>query len=247
MILKSPKSRLSISNLFADYILSKIPKENQSIIQVIDCINFYVIKGKTTYNQPLNIGEIITDFKTDLDKNHQFLISTKKLSNTIDLIEYNIDLTEQEELVFTYHNTENCSYHHKQIDEYKQDENYSYEYNFNMKKISDDNLLSYCSEFPHGYSLGQWRLLYYYGKHIFYNLPTNYPITTLTFTISKKSEEKFLVHNDERITSAILDMFDFDMKWLEKEIKKVDWSIELINPLEDYDFLKKRIKDFIFI
>jgi hypothetical protein len=50
---------------------------------------------------------------------------------------------------------------------------------------------------------------------------------------------------DTVLTSAILDLFDFDMSWLEQDIKKVDWSIEITNPLQDYDFLKKRIKDFI--
>jgi hypothetical protein len=25
----------------------------------------------------------------------------------------------------------------------------------------------------------------------------------------------------------------------------VDWSIEVTNPLEDYDFLKKKVKDFV--
>jgi hypothetical protein len=50
---------------------------------------------------------------------------------------------------------------------------------------------------------------------------------------------------DMVLTSAILDVFDFDMSWLEQDIKKMDWSIEITNPLQDYDFLKKRIKDFI--
>jgi len=36
----------------ADFILNKIPKEEESIIQVIDCQNFYVIKGKTTHKKP---------------------------------------------------------------------------------------------------------------------------------------------------------------------------------------------------
>jgi hypothetical protein len=40
-------------------------------------------------------------------------------------------------------------------------------------------------------------------------------------------------------------MFDFDMTWLETQMKKVDWSVELTNPLEDYDFLKVKIKDFL--
>ena len=37
------------------------------------------------------------------------------------------------------------------------------------------------SEFPHGYSLGQGRLLYYYGKSIFYKIPPTYPVSSLTF------------------------------------------------------------------
>jgi hypothetical protein len=50
---------------------------------------------------------------------------------------------------------------------------------------------------------------------------------------------------DEVLTSAILDVFDFDMSWLNTEIKKVDWSIELTNPLQDYDFLKKKVDGFV--
>jgi hypothetical protein len=50
---------------------------------------------------------------------------------------------------------------------------------------------------------------------------------------------------DEVLKSAILDVFDFDMSWLSTEMKKVDWSIELTNPLEEYSFIKKRNKDFV--
>jgi hypothetical protein len=35
------------------------------------------------------------------------------------------------------------------------------------------------------------------------------------------------------------------MTSLNKEIKKVDWSVELTNPLEDYSFIKKKNKDLI--
>jgi hypothetical protein len=66
----------------------------------------------------------------------------------------------------------------------------------------------------------------------------------------ESGEQIFLAKNklnevDNVLTSAILDVFDFNMSWLETDIKKVDWFIEITNPLEDYDFLKKRIKDFI--
>jgi hypothetical protein len=66
----------------------------------------------------------------------------------------------------------------------------------------------------------------------------------------ESGEQIFLVKNklnevDNVLTSAILDVFDFNMSSLEQDIKKVDWFIEITNPLEDYDFLKKRIKDFV--
>ena len=79
-------------------------------------------------------------------------------------------------------------------------------------------------------------------------------MSTLVFEMSTKKDESgdqiFLAKNklnevDNVLTSAILDVFDFNMSWLETDIKKVDWFIEITNPLEDYDFLKKRIKDFI--
>ena len=251
MILKSPTSKLSIVNLLADYILNKIPKDEESIIQVVDCMNFYVIKGNTTYKETLDIAKIKDEFTS---KFKEQLIELK-LTHTIDLIDYNSKLSPLNELTFSYHNnSSNCSYHKQQCDEYLLDTTKSYDYNFHVKPILEDNNLIFCSEFPHGYSLKQGRLMYYYGKHIFYNIPYNYPFSTLTFIMSTKKDEsgdnQFLVKNshqkeDETLKSAILDVFDFDMSWLDTEMKKVDWSIELTNPLQDYDFLKKKVKDFV--
>jgi hypothetical protein len=68
-----------------------------------------------------------------------------------------------------------------------------------------------------------------------------------------KNEEEFSVYDsffgiyDDVLKSAILDMFDFDMMWIKNEIKKVDWSLEITNPLEDYEFLKVKLKDFLII
>lgn len=250
MILKSSKSKLGIVNLLSDFILSKIPKEEESIIQVSDCNNFYIIKGKTTYSDPLDINEI----KNEFIKKFESEIDTIKLTNTIDLLEYDCKLDKKEELNFTYHNTINCSYHHEQIDSYNKKNSLSYKYNYFLKPISDDDSLTFSSSFPHGYSLNQGRLLYYYGKNIFYNIPPSYPVTSLTFYMSTKKdndEQVFSVLNnfsndfDDDLKSAILDIFDFDMTWLEKEIKKVDWSVEITNPLDEYDFLKKINRDFL--
>jgi hypothetical protein len=245
MILKSPNSRLSLVNLFADFILSNIPKEEDTIIQVVDCINFYVIKGKTTHIEPLNISKLKDEFIVKFEN----LMGDVKLTHTIDLIEYNCKLSTEKSFTFSFHNTKNCSYNHSQIKSFEKNDTLSYDYQYFLKEVNEDSI--FCSEFPHGFSLGQGRLHYYYGKHIFYNIPSSYPVSTSVFTLSTgHSEDSILVKNtsgevDEVLTSAILDVFDFDMSWLLEDIKKVDWCNEITNPLEDYEFLKKKVKDFI--
>lgn len=251
MVLKSPKSKLSIVNLLSDFILNQIPKEEQTIIQVVDCYNFYVIKGKTTHKEPLDLAKVRDEFITKYEE----LLGEYKISHTIDLIEYNSKLNPLDSLSFRYHyGSENCSYSPLQSKSFIEDSSMSYVHDPVFKSIEDDDSLIHISEFPHGHSLSQGRLLYYYGKHIFYNIPSSYPINSLIFNLSTNKEEFgdpiFSVTNsnqkvDEVLTSAILDVFDFDMSWLNTEIKKVDWSIELTNPLQDYDFLKKKVDGFV--
>lgn len=248
MILKSPTSRLSLVNLFADFILNQIPSNEETIIQVVDCLNFYVIKGKTTHIEPLNIGKLKDEFNTKFED----LIGEIKITHTIDLIEYGSKISSVESLIHVFHNTTNCSYNQSQVSSFINDDSLSYDYQYYLKSIGDGQV--FCSEFPHGYSLSQGRLLYYYGKHIFYNIPSSYPVKTLVFELSNNKDEsgdyEFKVKNtlgevDETLTSAILDVFDFETKWIEEEIKKVDWFIEITDPLSDYNFLRKKVDDFI--
>jgi len=247
MLLTSPTSRAAIVNLFADFILSKIPHNKHSIIQVADCINFFVIKGKTSSDDLLNMGEILDEFKTKIN-----LPDGRKLTHTIDLIEYDVEMSSTEDITHTYYNTINCSYNGNQIENFISDNTNSYGDDYFLNVIKDNTNLIVISEFPHGYSLSQGRLFYNYGKYIMYNIPTNYPVVELTMGICK-DEEKFFVYDgfykneDNRLRSAILDMFDFDMTWIESELKKVDWTIEVTNPLSEYDFLKKNVKDFLII
>jgi hypothetical protein len=63
------------------------------------------------------------------------------------------------------------------------------------------------------------------------------------FSVKNLSSNKF----DKTLTSAILDVFDFDLNPLKNEMKKVDWSLELLNPLDDYNFLKKINKELVII
>ena len=247
MILKTPNCRLSIINLFADFIVSTIPDED-TIIQIADCENFFVVKGKTSHNNPLDLSKISDEFKEKFSK-----ILNKELKfNTIDLIEYDKKLTVPENLLFNFYNTDNCSYSNKQITCFQ--ENNDCSIREDLLTLTDQSSFIFLSEFPYGYSLSQGRLLYYYMKHIVYNIPSSYPVTSVTFEVPtdrKKVETDFKVTNDllgdydERLRSGILDIFNFDMSIIKNDIKKVDWYFEISNPLEEYSFLKKKVKDFI--
>jgi hypothetical protein len=251
MVLKNTESRILVINLFTDFILSKIPYNEDTIIKIVDCKNFLIIKGKTSYNQVLDLPEILNEFLTKYENN----IGNIKLSHTVDLIEYDIKMNKPTDFEFVYHNNANCSYNYKQIESYENKKS-SYDYNYIITEITDEDMVS-VSEFPYGYSLGQGRLHYYYGKHIFYSIPSNYPVNTLIFNMSKNKTENDepifsarqsnSISIDKTLTSAILDVFDFDMAWLEKELKKVDWSFELLNPLEEYDFIKKINKNLVIV
>ena len=240
MNLKKIGGKKFLVNLLSDFIVGKIPGEENSIIKIVDCGNFYVIKGKTTSKEVLFIPNIISEF----NEKYKEYIDDRKLTHTIDLIEYDADLKEVRELSHTFHNnTSNCSYHYKDVENYE--------------NITEKDDLVFVSEFPYGHSLTQGRDLYYYCKHIFYNIPSNYPHTSFTFTISKDKHDdgdqkivvfdEFFKQEDERLQSAILDMFDFDFNKLSQKMKKVDWSIELTNPLQEHDVLKEPVKDFIII
>ena len=246
MILKKTNSRVYTINLFSDYLLNKIPNTEESIFSVADCKNFIIIKGKTSHKEILDISSITKEF------NDKYEPETP-ISHAIDLIEYDCKLSKVKNLEFILHKSENCSYHKTQIEKFLLNES-SFDFCGYSLEVSDDKLIV-TSEFPHGYSLNQGRLIYLYGKHIFYSIPTNYTDSSIIFNLSLNKDDEndniisiFNVDKnseDETLKSAILDVFDFNMSWLSSEMKKVDWSIELTNPLEDYSFVKKKNKDFV--
>ena len=246
MILKKTNSRVYTINLFSDYLLTKIPNTEESIFSVADCKNFIIIKGKTSHKEILDISSITKEF------NEKYEPETP-ISHTIDLIEYDCKLSKVKNLEFILHKSENCSYHKTQIEKFLLNES-SFDFSCYSSEVSDDKLIV-TSEFPHGYSLNQGRLIYLYGKHIFYSIPTNYTDSSIIFNLSldKNDDNDNIISifnvdknsEDETLKSAILDVFDFNMSWLSSEMKKVDWSTELTNPLEDYSFVKKKNKDFI--
>ena len=116
MTIKKQLSRIFLINLFADFIISKIPHEEQSIINLVDCKNFILVKGKTTSKTLLNLSDISNEFS---NKFSEYLIDNK-ITHTLDLIEYDQHMIPFDELSYTYHNTDNCSYHNKQINHFNE-------------------------------------------------------------------------------------------------------------------------------
>lgn len=183
MNLKKIGGKKFLVNLLSDFIVGKIPCEENSVIKIVDCENFYVIKGKTTSKEVLFIPNIISEF----NEKYKEYVNDKNLTHTIDLIEYGAVLKEMTELTHTFHNnTPNSSYHYKDVEDFK-------------NLVEEDDLI-FVSEFPYGYSLTQGRDLYYYCKHIFYHIPSDYPHTSYTFTISKdkddNGDQKIVVHDE---------------------------------------------------
>jgi hypothetical protein len=75
----------------------------------------------------------------------------------------------------------------------------------------------------------------------------------IELSLEKNQDDDFIIslfnldtlEYDRVLESAILDVFDFDLSWVLSEMKKVDWSVELTNPLEEYSFIKERNKELI--
>ena len=173
----SKKTQSFLINLFADFILMKIPHEEFSIIEVVDCENLYVVKGKTSYTEILDLNKVKDEFLTKYPE----LKNEKKLLNTIDLIDYGIKTNPSIEIKKMFFNSDNCSFHPKQIESFKLDDSKSYSYEGFVKEHEEDLILK--SSFPFGHSLKAGRLLYYLGKHLIYNIPSNYPYNKLIMKI----------------------------------------------------------------
>jgi hypothetical protein len=222
-------SREYLVNSFAEFILSKIPSDENSIIQVVDCENFYVIKGKTSHKEILDLNLI----KDNLFKDNPDLKNEKKLLNTIDLIDYGCKLEESKKFCDVFYNTENCSYKR----------------NFSEK----DNELVISSHFPFGYSLSMGRLLYFFAKKLVYNIPPNFVYEKLLVTVSKQRGQMNISFQEEdgspieTLDSLFLDCADMSMQKFKKDVIESNWVEELNFYERDLEFLKKKIEGIILV
>lgn len=227
-------SRVKKVNNFSDFILSKIPLNEITLIEVADCVNFFVIKGKTTSKTVLDLNQI----KDEFIKTYKVEDEKKELFHTIDLIEYGVELNELESLSTTFFNTINPQYNICELSD--------------ESKINNDLIIK--SSFPNGYSLKAGRDLYYYAKRISYNLQL-YPFwNSIRIEINRtNNEENFKIftdcseEQDLKLKSAILDCFDFNYQKITKDFENSDWVNSSLEWSKDLDFIKEKNNDFILV
>lgn len=244
MVLCSVDSKICLVNALANFIVDTLGKDVSSIIKIVDVGNFLVVKGKTSRKEELKLSDVISEF-TNNYKNH---FESLKISNTIDLIEYNCKMDKREKLSLTLYNTEKSDFHYTQIDYFKENGKTN---DFDSVIVTENiNDLVTTSFFPHGYSFDQGKGLYFFIKKIFYKIPSNYPFTKLIISVDTK--EKYENHvkvfncftecEDEIIQSSILDGLKFSLTEVESEMKKADINYDLLSPIEEHDYLTEGYK-----
>lgn len=229
MRLINKNSKRGIVNLFADFILSKIDKNENSIIQVSDVGSFYVINGITTSETFLDINSIRDEFT---EKFQDILTSLEiKSLNVIDIIKYNQEIG----------NIEKGWIKVNKITFIEEPE-----------PLSE---ISINSEFPYGHSLNCGRLMVYYTHYMFNQVYSTIMTDEVHFFFTKKidSNEDFKIkvvtdkglHKDI-IKSLILDVFNFDLGEFSSKVVSYDLTQDILDPMGEKPYLiQDRLEDVI--
>ena len=221
-------TNVDINNLFAEFIVNKLDNNILSQIEVVDFQNFLVIKGKTKSKEILELSQIKLQFVESLSSETEISIG-----NTIDLIEYDVNLESPQKLTFSFYNNsdiskENCE--------------------------TESICLTSKSNFPYGYSFGMGKSKYYYAKKIVYNLQSKYQWDKIKVEFKEPfSEDGFEIFVDnctdsnESIKSAILDAFDFNFIGFNKKLEKLDFSKPILKKGYEFEMLKELNQNLILI
>ena len=215
-------SRRGIVNLLADFILTRIDKKENSIIQITDCEAFMVIHGQTTSEEVLDMEKIKTDFfewfKDILDE-----VGISNI-NTIDVIRYGQDIKNIEKGWVSV-NKEVFVGEPEPIHE-----------------------LNVSSEFPYGYSLNCGRLMTYYSHYVFNHMYSLMGVDDVKFYFTKEEDENedFKIkivsdtkYNKDIIKSLVLDVFSFDLEDFKDYVKDYDLLQDILFPSKDKPYTKQ--------
>lgn len=249
MILNGKKTINFTVNYLADLVLNEIPKKHNTIIEVIDVGNFFLFKGKTDYEETLDLFSILAKSLSDNFKDN----FSKKISHVVDLIEYGVNPEKNKSNRFLLFNSENSCYHQSQIDFFKITDTESTDFDYSLIKIS--NNLSCKSNFPFGHSFSQNRGRFMYSKFMVNHIPPTYPFSSLIieFPESERDFENISIFDthtkdyDENLKSAFLDYFDFNFESFRKNFEEIETGYELKNPTLELDLCKRRVENFLII
>ena len=230
MRLINKNSRRGITNLFADFILSKIKRTEKSIIQVTDCGAFMIVNGLTTSNEYLDINKIKNEFKESFG---DVLKELEMLDlNTIDVIRYNEDIKPiHKGWVIVNKNT------------------------FVEEPDPDISEISISSEFPYGYSLDCGRINTYYSHYVMNHMFNLLGVDEVSFYFTNEEEDedlKIKIVSDSKIDkksikSLILDVFDFDMESFRERLSDYNLIDDILNPNRDKPYLKQDLLEHIIL
>ena len=218
-------------NLFADYILSKFDKSENTIIQVTDCETFVVVNGQTTSSKEINLNDLKYDFMdefTDLFESLEI-----KDINVIDIIRYEQNI---EDLSKAWVRV-NKSVYVEEGDPFVE--------------------ISITSEFPYGYSLGCGRGIYYYAHYMFNQMYSLLGVDNLMFKYNSELDEnedhKIKIVSDstlpkQTIKDLVLDVFDMNVKEFSGCLTNYNLIEDITKPDNPKPYLvQDRLEDIILI
>jgi predicted regulator of amino acid metabolism with ACT domain len=218
-------------NLFADYILSKFDKKDNTVIQVTDCETFVVVNGQTTSKEVLDLNELKTEF---IELNKELFNSLKKEDiNIIDIIKYDQEITDVSKTWITVNKS-------LYVTEYE--------------PILEINI---SSEFPYGHSLGCGRGIFYYSHYIFNQMYSLLSVDQLSFRYSSELNEdedyRIKVVCDSQIPkqtieSLVLDCFDMDLSEFKERLSDYNFTNDITDQSLDKPYLiQDRLKDIVLL
>jgi hypothetical protein len=218
-------------NLFADYILSKFEKKENTNIQVTDCENFVVVNGQTTSSKVLILNDLKSEF---IESNKDmFTLLNQESFNIIDIIKYEQEITDFSRAWITVNKS-------LYVDEFD--------------PVSEINI---SSEFPYGHSLGCGRGILYYSHYIFNHMYSLLGVDKVYFRYSSHLNEdedyKIKVICDSQIPkksieSLVLDCFDMDLTEFKERMSDYDFTKDVTDQTLDKPYLvQDRLKDVTFL
>jgi len=263
-------SNRGIVNLFADYILKHINKDNEfdTVIEVTDSGKFFVINGLTNRKELLDMNDIKIKFTTE----YSSLLNDFGYTNinVIDLISYDVELEKKEDMWLKFYASERIIYPQALIDTVSKDLNNIKYHSVSPELVVEldysENTLQneFCkfvpmtitSEFPYGHSLSMGRSILYYSEYICNHLESSLRTGDIVFKFSTKMNDNDdydisittdSMYKDSDITSVILDVFDFNLTKFTNEIKGYDVIKDITNPFDSKPWLVKDKSRDIFI